>query len=95
MATIREDLVGVIHADGHVLKAGDEVPEGVVVGDHALAAPAEASTETSKPYSEWRRDDLEAEVKRRNDARDDDLIKVEEPGNKAEIAAALAADDGK
>lgn len=34
---IRDDLVGVVHLpDGRVLKAGDEVPEGVEVGDHLI-----------------------------------------------------------
>ena len=35
---IRSDLVGVVHVDGAVLAAGDEVPEGVTVGDHLVAA---------------------------------------------------------
>lgn len=43
MAKIREDLVGVVDAGDVIgngrlaLKAGDTVPEGVVVGDHVLA----------------------------------------------------------
>ena len=37
MSTIKADLVGVIHLpDGRMLKAGDEVPEGVEIGEHAL-----------------------------------------------------------
>lgn len=36
---IREDLVGVVYVDGHVLQAGDEVPEGVEVGDHLFDDP--------------------------------------------------------
>ena len=38
MAKIREDLVGVVDAGEHALKAGDTVPDGVTVGDHVLAA---------------------------------------------------------
>ena len=38
MAKIREDLVGAVHVDGHVLYAGDTVPDGVTVGDHVLDA---------------------------------------------------------
>lgn len=46
MVKIRADLMGVVHvysngADAKVLKAGDEVPEGYVVGDHLLDEPAE------------------------------------------------------
>lgn len=36
MAKIREDLEGVVSVDGHVLYAGDEVPDGVEVGEHVL-----------------------------------------------------------
>lgn len=43
MAKIRSDLEGVVHAYtadgsplGHTLAAGDDVPNGVVVGDHLL-----------------------------------------------------------
>lgn len=38
MAKIRDDLQGVVSADGVNLSAGDEVPDGVTVGDHVLAA---------------------------------------------------------
>lgn len=37
---IRDDLTGVVYAGGSVLVAGDDVPAGVKVGDHLLAAPA-------------------------------------------------------
>lgn len=42
MAAIRDDLEGVVSAydEGGVpviLKAGDNVPDGVIVGDHVLA----------------------------------------------------------
>jgi len=44
---IRADLVGVVHVPGQIgvtLKAGDEVPEGVELGDH-LFDPAPAPSE--------------------------------------------------
>lgn len=34
MATIRKNLVGVIHVDGHVLRAGDTIPAGITLGEH-------------------------------------------------------------
>ena len=53
MATIREDLVGVVTAYDAagvsvVLVAGDDVPEGVVVGDHLLAG-AESKEPKDEP----------------------------------------------
>ncbi|MFI5426059.1 hypothetical protein [Aeromicrobium sp. UC242_57] len=47
MATIRDDLEGVVTAYDQgglpvVLAAGDVVPDGVAVGDHVLAADAKA-----------------------------------------------------
>lgn len=60
MAKIRDDLVGVVDAgnvtgDGRLsLRAGDEVPEGVVVGDHVLAqdAPAKPAGDEQEPERE-------------------------------------------
>lgn len=44
MAKIRDDLDGVVLQYGedgelHTLRAGDDVPDGVFVGDHLTAAP--------------------------------------------------------
>lgn len=36
MSTIREDLIGAVHIEGHVLFAGDTIPDGVTVGSHLL-----------------------------------------------------------
>lgn len=48
----------------------------------------------AKPYSKWKKDDLQAEVDRRNEGRDDeDLIVVEGKGNVPDLAAALEGDD--
>lgn len=48
-----------------------------------------------KPYTEWRKSDLEAEVARRNTTRgaDGPFVVVDEPGNKPELVAGLEADD--
>ncbi len=47
-----------------------------------------------KPYAKWRKGDLEAEVEKRNKAReDDDKVLVEGTGKVADLAAALDADD--
>lgn len=44
-------------------------------------------------YSKLKKDELEAEVAKRNEARDDDVIEVGGTGTKADLAAALEADD--
>jgi hypothetical protein len=47
---IRDDFVGVVHLDGRVLKAGDEEPEGVTLGDHLFEkGSAEAESHEDKP----------------------------------------------
>lgn len=47
-----------------------------------------------KPYDKWLKADLEAEVAKRNEARDaDDQIEVGGTGKVADLAAALDADD--
>lgn len=45
MAKIREDLIGVVSVGGLSLSPGDEIPEGVTVGDHVLAEEAEPAPE--------------------------------------------------
>lgn len=52
---------------------------------------AEASDETD--YSSWGKSKLEAEIERRNEDRDADPIVPEGKGNKADLVAALEADD--
>lgn len=85
----------------HSFDPGDDVPDwaakkitnpDVWDADHAEPAPAE--DEPKPPYSKWKKPDLEAEVERRNEGRDeDDLIEVEGKGLAADLAAALEADD--
>lgn len=68
-------------------------PDAWVGGDAGGSADAGGDDEP-KPYSEWLKADLEAEVDRRNEGRSDDgLIEVEAPGNKPDLIAALEADD--
>ena len=88
-----------------VLKAGEPVPEWAqdhVHPDDLDGATDEAPTEPedgpeedpAKPYGQWSKAELAAEVEKRNEGRDeDDLIEVEAPGNKAELVAALQGDD--
>lgn len=75
---------------------------GYVVADDGTMTPVREgesatqaqSADRSVDYASWKKDQLEAEVDRRNEDReDDDLIEVEAPGNKAELVAALQADD--
>lgn len=74
---------------------GDEVPDWAAeqMGDHCFDADDAADDEV-KPYSKWRKGDLEAEVTARNEGRDDaDQIVVGGTGKVADLAAALDADD--
>lgn len=52
MSKIREDLIGVVHAGEYVLKAGDTVPEGAVVGDHVLAPEETSEPADGQPEAE-------------------------------------------
>ena len=45
MSIIRDDVFGVVAVDGIVLKAGDEVPEGIVVGSHLIVPDPEPQPE--------------------------------------------------
>ena len=45
---IRDDLTGVVYAGGSVLVAGDDVPAGVKIGDHLIAAKASARKRTPR-----------------------------------------------
>lgn len=62
--------------------------------DGAPAADDGDADEDSASYSEWLKADLEAEIDRRNEDRDEaGLIVVAEPGNKPQLIEALEADD--
>ena len=61
MAKIREDLAGVVSVDGFNLSAGDEVPEGVTVGDHVLAQEKAEPVEKPAPRRRSRKSDSEEE----------------------------------
>lgn len=80
-----DDLTG-----GSEKKAKDKKskPDG---SDETGAGSSEVADYTG---SEWTKAKLEAEVESRNeDRQDDELIEVDAPGNKAELIAALEADD--
>lgn len=79
---------------------GDEVPDWAAkqMGDHCFTGVGDDDQvgDQQVPYSKWKKDDLQAEVARRNEGREDaDLIEVEAPGNKPELVAALEADDAE
>lgn len=51
---IRSDLVGVVEiptgaGTSTILRAGDEMPEGITLGEHLLADPANESEEHGEP----------------------------------------------
>ena len=72
------------------LLAGAEVPE--LAAD--LVRPEDFEDfEEVKPFSKWKVDDLRAEVARRNEGRSEDAQIAD--GTKAELVAALEADDAK
>jgi hypothetical protein len=87
---------GVVYAAG--TPAG-EIPEHVTIrAQHWDGDPEPDGSDDAavNDYPSWKKDDLVAEVDRRNADRDpdgEDYIVVEEPKNKAEYAAALSADD--
>lgn len=93
------------HGEIHEFGPDDQVPawaQKAISNPSAWAeepdtepAPGNPATEGEPvDYASWKKDQLEAEVDRRNEDReDDDLIEVEAPGNKAELVAALQADD--
>lgn len=45
---IRGDFEGVVYVDGKALKAGDEVPEGVDVGDHLFDPPKQSAKKSAE-----------------------------------------------
>lgn len=79
---------------------GDEVPAEVadLVDAPGVFGDADESGEDADDsvlYGAFSKGDLEAEVARRNEGRDEaDLIVVGGRGNKSDLIAALEADDG-
>lgn len=100
MASIRDDLEGVVTAYDEggvlvVLAAGDEVPDGVQVGDHVLADGASkspAKADADGPYAGLKAAELKAEIAKRNDGRED-AAKIPAKGAIPVLVAALEADD--
>lgn len=76
----------------------DSIDHGVSVGLLAEVPPQEDSGETEQPepYEGVKVADLKVEIDTRNkDRADDDKIVPAEPGHRAELVAALVADDEK
>ena len=82
MAKIRDDLVGVVYVevegDRVMLRAGDDIPDGVSLGDHLLGG----SFPDGDPSDDWKVDELRAWA----DAHDVDL---DDAKKKADILAAI------
>lgn len=90
---IRGDFEGVVHIPGRpgaTLKAGDEVPDGIEFGDHLFAAEDAAEGGGATPPTNA---ELEAEIARRNEGRAEDKLIKPAGTKKAELVAALEADD--
>ena len=81
-------------ADPPAPQAVDDDPDTEDEGD-GDTPPAPPADPEKPPYGQWKVDQLREEISRRNDIRDADHIRVDEPGNKAELVAALQADDTK
>lgn len=74
--------------------AAEQITNPDVWADDTSAQAEGEEPEKPAGYGSWKKADLEAEVAKRNEGRDDDdLVVVEAPGNKAELVAALEADD--
>jgi len=90
-AKIRNDLVGVVYARNSsdavvTLKAGDDVPKGVVVDEH-LTEGGESTAVTipdGEPSEEWKAAELTAYAEREG-------IDLAGATKKADVVAAIAA----
>ena len=69
-----------------VLEAGSEAPKWAdgILGEHLFAV--------AQGYADQKVSDLRSEIDRRNESREDDA-KIPSDGNKADLVAALEADD--
>lgn len=81
---LRDDLEGVVYFQGVAYGAGDAEPEGATFDDRLFDQPKE------KPATKA---DLQAEIDRRNEGRSDDQKITPAGSNKADLEAALEADD--
>lgn len=75
-----------------------EIPDWALeqIGAHAFEGGEKPEPQAAVPYAKRKKADLEAEVAKRNEGRDDDdLVVVEGTGKVADLAAALEADDAK
>lgn len=73
MRKIRADLVGVVLAEGRNYAAGDEIPEGVAIGDHLVEhAEAAGTAENASKASESKGTAPEAGDAKQEPSEDDD-----------------------
>ena len=91
MAKLTDNTI-VTHPDTgapQVLQKGSDLPgwAAALVGDHLLGGGGGG-------YADMTVDQLKDEIDRRNEGRDDDAM-LSKTGNKADLAAALEADDNK
>lgn len=82
---------------GGVISDAESTAEGI---EHLLGAglivELSEPVDESSPYGDVNVADLKADIKKRNEGRAEaDLIVPAEPGNRAELVAALVADDTK
>jgi hypothetical protein len=92
-------LAAFVHVDGKVYGPGDDVPAKVAEaitnpkawGD--VDAEGDGGTGEDDGYGSWKAADLKAEIKARNEGRDDSTRIVPEGGKNADLVAALEADD--
>ena len=96
MARLKHSVVLRRPTDGGVqgFAAGDEVPEWAsgLVGEHLLEAGGEPGDGDQGGYGSMTVSELKAEIAARNEGRDEaDLVPDE--GKKADLVAALEADD--
>jgi hypothetical protein len=82
-----------VQDDDAVTGDDDGLPPDVVAA-RQQARGSDGDGDEPKPYAKWLKADLEAEVAKRNEARDaDDQIEVGGTGKVKDLAAALVADD--
>lgn len=88
MRKIRADLVGVVLAEGRNYAAGDEIPEGVAIGDHLVEhAEAAGTAENASKTSESKGTAPEAADAKQEPSEDDedfsDILGDPEPEKKS------------
>lgn len=96
MATLGANVIVVHPESGEalILVSGDTVPKWAdgLIGEHALVADDAAGASSDAGYSSLTKAELVAVIEERNTGRDEDKT-LSASGNKADLVAALVADD--